>query len=128
MEYLMHERDRERVQTLNWKGDLKTENPVLSINSAQTTFTSTDPNHFNFDHVICDRGYYDKDEIIQNQPVDETSKMRTLINTQSLKAANSTSQITMDISSHYHLTQFNAAQKRLKNSKFAHVSQPNHIQ
>ena len=59
MEYPMHERHHEKVQTLKYQ---KHDDPKLSVNSVQATFTGIDPNHFDFDHIICNRGYYDKDE------------------------------------------------------------------
>ena len=59
---------------------------------------------------MCDRGYYDKDEFIRTQPVDEDIKGED-INKYSVIDNNFTSQITMNINSHYHLTQCNAVLK-----------------
>ena len=65
MEFLLH--DRDLVLTPKPKRDVHSEdtNPEVSVNSAKTTFTGFNPNHFNFDHIICDRGYFDKDDFIQ---------------------------------------------------------------
>ena len=63
MEYLMLERDHEKVQTP--KMESRSQAPELSVHSSQATFTGIDPSHYNFDHIVCDRGYYDKDDFIQ---------------------------------------------------------------
>ena len=67
IEYLMHERDNEKVQTSKWNWDHQPNDPEVSVNSSQASFAGIDPSHYDFDHIVSDRGYYDKDDFIQTR-------------------------------------------------------------
>ena len=80
MGYLMHERDawnndRELVQTpkLNC-------NTQLSVNSSKTIFTGIDPSQYDFNHIICNRGYYDKDQFIHARSANVSTQDEELNN------------------------------------------------